>query len=612
MIQSNWFLLLPFLYGLSAALAGWIALAVRSRLDRPLVRAFSRLLWVECAWTLMLLFETLSIGYRGKVFWDNLQYPVSLAAAALFVLFAREATDFPLRIHRLLPALFAPALVSAILAFTDPLHGLIRHEPWLDASLPFGELRYGYTLFDYILFAYVYLWVGFAIFILVRSLVRAAPYDRSRYAMVLAAFMLPIFGVLLQILDVNLFGVRDISPFWFILGNPLLLAALYRYKLFDIVPIARRLVVDSFTDPILTYNRDGLLLDCNRAFAALFGFRPSQLRGRQLGDILRHWPDLQACLIMTGSCADGSEECGLRDPGTGASYRVTISPVFDTGAAATEVVCCTSVFRDVSRLEAVEKELLAWNTELETRITARLADLEQEAVRRRAAEEELRKTASRIVKSQKEILITLSEVMENRSPETANHVLRVGQYARILAEAYGLPGAEVDLITDAATLHDVGKIAVPDAILHKPGLLDEAEMGIMKKHSMVGYHILSSSQRSLIKTAATIALDHHERWNGLGYPLGKAGEAISLVGRIVCLCDVFDALATSRTYKKPWPFDSILEYISSEAGNIFDPAVVGLMLSNVDRFRTVSAKYPEISLLDDVPPMPINSREVQL
>jgi len=119
-------------------------------------------------------------------------------------------------------------------------------------------------------------------------------------------------------------------------------------------------------------------------------------------------------------------------------------------------------------------------------------------------------------------------------------------------------------------------------------------MTIMKTHSAIGYRILGSSERSIMRAAALMALEHHERWNGEGYPAGKAGENISLSGRIVCICDVFDALATSRPYKKGWPIERINEYIQAESGHMFDPNLVALFIANLDRFRDISSRYPDM------------------
>jgi putative two-component system response regulator len=191
--------------------------------------------------------------------------------------------------------------------------------------------------------------------------------------------------------------------------------------------------------------------------------------------------------------------------------------------------------------------------------------------------------------TQREIMLTLSEIVEFRSKETASHVARVGEYARRLSLLCGRDPAEARLIGDAAPMHDIGKISIPDSILNKAEGLDLREMEIIKAHTTVGYRLLNKSERPLIRMAATIALEHHERWGGSGYPEGKRGEAISFAGRVVCLCDVFDALASERPYKAPWALPRILEYVEDMRGSLFDPEMVDVFLEHVDDFVAISS-----------------------
>ncbi len=209
---------------------------------------------------------------------------------------------------------------------------------------------------------------------------------------------------------------------------------------------------------------------------------------------------------------------------------------------------------------------------------------------------ELELTTQQTLSAEREIMLILSEVVESRSHETAFHVVRVAEYARILAEALGLKH-EASLIAEAAPLHDVGKIGIPDNILNKKGPLSPEERQIMQTHTTLGYDILANSDRPLMQMAAIIALEHHERWDGTGYPHQKAQNEISLVGRIVCLCDVFDALSMSRLYKPAWDFHLVLNYITDMSGKMFDPRLVDLLIAKIENFRAVSLRYQDESQL---------------
>ena len=193
--------------------------------------------------------------------------------------------------------------------------------------------------------------------------------------------------------------------------------------------------------------------------------------------------------------------------------------------------------------------------------------------------------------NQREIIYRIGEIVETRSKESGLHVKRVALYCEQFARLLGLPDERQELLKRASPLHDIGKIGIPDAVLHKPGKLDADEWAIMKTHSQIGYDMLSGSDIELFQVAAQIALNHHEKWDGSGYPQGLTGQAIPLEGRITALVDVFDALGSDRCYKRAWPLDKILALIQEEKGRHFDPELVDLMLTNLDGFLTIRDTY---------------------
>jgi len=198
-----------------------------------------------------------------------------------------------------------------------------------------------------------------------------------------------------------------------------------------------------------------------------------------------------------------------------------------------------------------------------------------------------------LVNSQKEIILTLGECVESRSKETASHVRRVSECSRHLALLFGLEAQETELVRLASPMHDVGKIGIPDSILLKPGKLTTEEFEIMKGHPRIGYHIFKGSSRPIMQAAAVIAHEHHERWNGQGYPRGLSGEEIHPFGRIVCLIDVFDSLLSRRVYKEPWPLENVREYILQESGKMFDPRLVELLVGEIDVFADIRMQFPD-------------------
>ncbi|PKG80834.1 two-component system response regulator [Colwellia sp. 75C3] len=187
-----------------------------------------------------------------------------------------------------------------------------------------------------------------------------------------------------------------------------------------------------------------------------------------------------------------------------------------------------------------------------------------------------------------EILIDrLAKAGEYKDSETGQHVLRVGQYAKVLAEALYFPSELCFLIEKSAPLHDLGKIGISDAILLKKGKLTVEEMEEMKEHTKIGANLLEGQDSLLIKMAASIALSHHENWDGSGYPYGLRGEAIPIEGRITAIADVFDALTTKRPYKDAWSIEKTVAEIKSLAGIKFDQNLVDLFLANLDKFESI-------------------------
>jgi len=189
--------------------------------------------------------------------------------------------------------------------------------------------------------------------------------------------------------------------------------------------------------------------------------------------------------------------------------------------------------------------------------------------------------------TQQEIIHILGEVSEYRSEETGDHIQRVAEISGILARYFGLPDKEVERIRLAAPMHDLGKVGIPDAILNKPGRFTEEEYAVMKKHSEIGYNMLSGSKRKLLRFAASIARSHHERWDGKGYPAGLAGEDIPLAGRICSVADVLDALSSPRCYKQPWPEEKVKAEFLKQRGTQFQPELVDVLMEHWDEIYSL-------------------------
>ncbi|HYD68934.1 HD domain-containing phosphohydrolase [Azospirillum sp.] len=205
--------------------------------------------------------------------------------------------------------------------------------------------------------------------------------------------------------------------------------------------------------------------------------------------------------------------------------------------------------------------------------------------------EEVARATCTLVQRERETILFLSRAAEHRDPETGDHLVRMAAYARIIAEGMGQPADFVELIHTAAPMHDVGKIGIPDHILLKTGRLTACEVAIMQQHTVYGHEILAGSSSPLLLLAAEIALSHHERFDGAGYPHGLRGGDIPLAGRITALADVFDALTSVRPYKEAWPVERARAYVLAESGAHFDPACVEAFRARWPEIREVAARY---------------------
>lgn len=192
-----------------------------------------------------------------------------------------------------------------------------------------------------------------------------------------------------------------------------------------------------------------------------------------------------------------------------------------------------------------------------------------------------------IVDTQRNLISKLGAVIETRSHETANHVKRVAKVSEFLAREYGLSEREVMLLAAVSPMHDVGKIGIAEAILHKPGRLSEKEFEIMKYHTNIGYEILKNPEKEILSYAAFVALEHHEKWAGGGYPSGKSGQDIHVFARITAIADVYDALRSVRVYKEAWTREEASRFILSERGKFFEPKLVDIFMANLERIEAI-------------------------
>ncbi len=225
--------------------------------------------------------------------------------------------------------------------------------------------------------------------------------------------------------------------------------------------------------------------------------------------------------------------------------------------------------------------------------------------RNKILEEKVKERASEIHDTCQEVILRLGRAAEYRDNETSMHIIRMSRFCERLGREAGMNESECRLLLDASPMHDIGKIAIPDRILLKPGKLDAEEWEIMKMHATIGASMLGGSDHELLQLAETIAFTHHEKWDGSGYPRGLQGVKIPFVGQIVAICDVFDALTNERPYKKAWPMEEAVQYVQDQSDKHFNPHLVELFTGILPDLLKIKeqysdAAYPEVKKLDQL------------
>lgn len=279
-------------------------------------------------------------------------------------------------------------------------------------------------------------------------------------------------------------------------------------------------------------------------------------------------------LVLTG---DDSREARERALSLGA--RDFLTKPFDR----TEVALRA---RNLLEMRMMHKELERNNIELEKRVRQRTADLW-------SALQSVEKSEQDVRRSQIETVTRLSMAADLRDDETGRHIQRMSRYCETLARVAGVDDSKCELIRVASMMHDIGKIGIPDAVLLKPGPLNADERQTMQQHAAIGFKILSGSDSELLQMAARIALNHHERYDGKGYPNGIAGTEIPLEARIASIADVFDALTTDRIYRKAFPFTTAISMLREGKGSQFDPILLDLFFGHIDQMLRIKEELEE-------------------
>ena len=328
---------------------------------------------------------------------------------------------------------------------------------------------------------------------------------------------------------------------------------------------------------------NGKILYVSEAFCKISGYSKEELLDKN-HNCVRH-PDMPATLfshlwkiLKSGNSWSGEMKNRAKD---GSYYWVyaSIDPYYDSE---NKIIGFHALRQDITEkkeIEKLKKELEKVNTYLEKEVENRIKDIV--------------KLNKDVKETQKEIIFTMGAIGESRSKETGNHVRRVSKYSELLALYYGMDKFYAQMLREASPMHDIGKVGISDAILNKPARHTPDETKIMQTHTTLGYEMLRHSDKELLQLSATIAYEHHEKYDGTGYPRGLKAQEISIYARITAIADVFDALGSARVYKKAWRDEEIFKMLKEQKAKHFDPQLVDIFLNNIEEFKIIRDKYTD-------------------
>lgn len=553
MTNAETLYLLPYVISLGLSISVLIYTWQRHRIKGT--GAYIWLVSAQALWTLGYIIELLSPNLTWKLFWDGIEWIASGIAIIALPVFVIQYTEHKLRYARLFfqLSLIVPVLFT-ILVLTDSTHHWVRLAPFIKQTFPLVEVSYKYTSFAIGYFIYSYMIALIGIGFLIHGLLQPHNLFRAQIAIIIAGILIPIIGTILSLLGIKLSPWQDPVPLTIAIGNLVIVVGIYRYQIFEIVPVGRDKVFEDMVDSVVILDNQNLILDINRAMLDLLGRKASQVVGQPAKKVFMDFPiPIKLYTHVTHARAETNFELH----GKAISYELTVWPMYDQKK---NLVGRIFVSHDITAMKELENDLRNLNQILEQRVEARTKELAE------AYDTTLEGWAG---------------ALELRDKETEGHSRRVMETTLKVARALKIPEDELIHIRRGAILHDIGKMAIPDEILRKAGKLTEEERHIMQQHPEIAQKLLE--RIPYLNKALEIPYCHHEKYDGSGYPRGLKGTEIPLSARIFAVADVWDAVQSDRPYNKGWSREKTIEYIKAQSDHHFDPKVVDTFLKLIEQ-----------------------------
>jgi putative nucleotidyltransferase with HDIG domain/PAS domain S-box-containing protein len=509
----------------------------------------------QVLWITGFIFELLSTDIADKIFWDGFQWFASFIIIIALPIFVIQYTEYHLSNPRLLfrLSLIVPIIFSVCL-LTDQTYHLIYSNAYLTTSTPFNELIYDFTPLVYGYAIYIYLITFWGVYVLIKHALQPHSIYRTQVTLIIIGILIPVIGTILTMFNIDFTPQRDSIPLTSTIGNLFIAWGLFRFRIFNVVPIARGKVFEAMVEPVVILDNQNNIVDVNFSMLSLLGKTSAEVVGAAAKEVFADFPiPIKLYTHVSYARADATFELG----GLNIHYELTVWPLYNSKK---EITGRVYISHDITAMKELEKELRKLNSELEDRVRARTWELEE---------------------AYDTTLQGWARALELRDKETEGHSRRVTENTLKIAIAMGINGEYLEHIRRGALLHDIGKMSTPDDILHKPDLLTDEERAIIEQHPTVAYNLLSPIP--FLSKALEIPYCHHEKWDGTGYPQGLKAHAIPMSARIFAVADVWDALVSDRSYNGPWSREKAIEYFIKQSGVHFDPRVVNIFLELVER-----------------------------
>ncbi len=517
--------------------------------------AFALYCFGQALWIIGFILELTAHTLGAKIFWDGFQWATTVITLISLPIFAVTYTEYKLRDQKLLLrlSLIVPLAFLFIICL-DPVRHWIYPNPQLIFIHPFLELTYSFTPAIYLYAIYDYAITFWALYILFRRFIRPHSLYQSQLALISLGFFIPTLGTALPLLHVEIIPGRDIIPITAAIGNMLIGWGVFYFRIFEIAPIARDKIFEAMVEPVVVVDNKNNIVDINTSMLALLGKNSDEVIGEPAKSVFADFPiPIKQYLQTSYARTEASFELG----GISIHYEMTVWPLYN---AEKEMTGRIFISHDITALKQLENELRKLNAQLEDRVHARTRELAE---------------------AYDTTLEGWARALELRDKETEGHSRRVTENTLKIAIKMGFPEELLEQLRRGAILHDIGKMGIPDDILHKPGKLTDEEREIVKKHPETAYNLLAPIP--FLQRALDIPYCHHEKWDGTGYPRGLKGEEIPVAARIFAVADVWDALTSDRPYNPAWPREKAAAYFFEQSGKHFDPHIVNIFLDMVEK-----------------------------